>query len=189
MSLLKLLPLLLLCSQVQTQSTFLFSMVDLFNSKSVVMHTSITGLKSGLLNAVKVFNRDGEYAKILNNAKNCSLLLENVDIHFVSYDQTAIGHTLDCMKNREKFNKEVWVLLTQYQNIDNVIEDLKDIKLDLDDQVFVTLFQNNGMKIMEIYRIAPDMPISYNDVGSWNPDEGLDFTSVPKWYRRGNLKV
>lgn len=172
-----------------SQSNFLFDMVDFFNSKSVVMHTAIMGSKSSLLTAVKSFNDFGLYSKIIDNSKNCSLLLENVDIHFVSYDQTSISHVLDCFTHRKRYNKEVWVLITQSPDIQNVKNELKSAKLDLDDQIFAALPENGKLSLQEIYKVSELEPIRSNDVGTWSSGEGLLFSSVPKWYRRGNLQV
>ena len=63
---------------------------------------------------------------------------------------------------------------------------LKGAKMDIDDDII--LFQNN--QVFELYKISDKNDfVQSNFWGTWNSKNGLSPSQVPKWYRRGNLKV
>ena len=70
--------------------------------------------------------------------------------------------------------------------MEEVIINLKDIHLDLDDDVIVGLKGTDGITLYEIYRIGPNSMILYNSIGTWH--HGLQMTSMKKWHRRYDLK-
>ena len=71
----------------------------------------------------------------------------------------------------------------------DILKQLKDLSLDLDDDIFVGIQNSLRFQIKEIYRIGAGFPVESNDVGSWTINEGITWTTREKWFRRGNLKV
>ena len=45
------------------------------------------------------------------NEENCTLPLENVDVHgIVMSNQASINYMMSCFKHRKRSNKEPWIL-------------------------------------------------------------------------------
>ena len=156
-----------------------------FIAKSIVLHTSTESVKLELLKVAKEINKEGHYFVIANIEGNCTVDLKNVDLHIVIIDNNqAFDYFNDCFDRRQKYNKEPWILYGS-----STISSLEMASLDLDDVVILTTTKEEKTKLVEIYKIGPDNPIDFNDVGTWTENEGIEFTTKPKWYRRGNLKV
>ena len=160
-----------------------------FIAKSIVLHTSTESVKLELLKVAKEINKEGQYFVIANIEGNCTVDLKNVDLHVVIIDNNqAFDYFNDCFERRKKYNKEPWILYGN-SNVPDTISSLEMASLDLDDVVILTTVKEEKTNLVEIYKIGPDNPIDFNDVGTWTENEGIEFTTKPKWYRRGNLKV
>ena len=160
-----------------------------FIAKSIVLHTSTQSVKLELLKVAKEINQEGQYFVIANIEGNCTVDLKDVDLHIVIIDNNqAFTYFNDCFDRRQKHNKEPWILYDNSTFLD-IISSLEMASLDLDDVVILTTTKEEKTKLVEIYKIGPDNPIDFNDVGTWTENEGIEFTTKPKWYRRGNLKV
>ena len=90
----------------------LFDFADYFNGKSLVIHADTLGNKKGLLTTVKEISK---YAVLVSyNQENCSMKLENVDVHGILLNsQTSIDHVMSCFKHRQRYNKEPWILFVK----------------------------------------------------------------------------
>ena len=86
--------------------------VDYFNRKSLVLHANTLNMKKDLLLTIKEINRKEIYAALVSyNQKNCSMHLENRDVHVIFLNsQTSIDHIMSCFKYRQRYNNEPWVL-------------------------------------------------------------------------------
>ena len=73
-----------------------------------------------------------------------------------------------------------------------IIISLKDIQLDLDDDVIVGFNKTDQITLYEVYRIGTNSMILYEEIGTWhqksNDTYRLLMTSMKKWYRRYDLK-
>ena len=48
------------------------------------------------------------------NQENCSIPLENVDVHGIMLSsQASINYLMSCFKSRKRSNKEPWILYVQ----------------------------------------------------------------------------
>jgi hypothetical protein len=160
-----------------------------FIAKSIVLHTSTESVKLELLKVAKEINKEGQYFVIANIEGNCTVDLKNVDLHIAIIDNNqAFDYFNDCFDRRKKYNKEPWILYGN-STVPNTISSLEMASLDLDDVVILTTTKEEKTNLVEVYKIGPDNPIDFNDVGTWTENEGIEFTTKPKWYRRGNLKV
>ena len=77
-------------------------------------------------------------------------------------------------------------------SMEEIIISLKDIQLDLDDDVIVGFNKTDQITLYEVYRIGPNSMILYKEIGTWhqksNDTHRLQMTSMKKWYRRYDLK-
>ena len=67
--------------------------------------------------------------------------------------------------------------------------DLKDLQLDLDDDLFLYSPSNEYWSIWEFYEIHETRPKKILYYGNWHLKEGLSITNEDKWVRRKNLEV
>ena len=86
--------------------------VDNVNAKSIVVHVKTQSLKMDQLKAFQTFNKQGNYVRVANSdKKNCSMSPRNFDVHFIMLDvRTSVDYLLSCLKNREHYKKETWIL-------------------------------------------------------------------------------
>ena len=170
-------------------SKLVLDFLTFFNGKSVILHADVQNGKSTLLNAHREVNAAGYYGYIADTKKDCKMFFENVDVHFVIFTANSVLHTLACLEHRQRFNKETWVLVSQSKDIMEIVNALQEGVLDYDDNIIVTLDDGNTLMLKEIYKINAEFPVQYRDVGTWSMEGGLQYTSVPKWYRRGDMMV
>ena len=96
---------------------------------------------------------------------------------------------------REKTSREFWLLdissLLNDHRFENVIDELKDLKLDLDDDLYLYNFDKDLQTIQfhEFYEIHATVPRQLLSYGTWNENNGLLIPIDDKWLRRKDLKV
>ena len=80
--------------------------------------------------------------------------------------------------------------------MDSLINDLKDLPLDLDDDLYFYSSNkqlNNGvegmLKMWEYYEIHYTRPRKLLPYGNWSEANGLQLPKDEKWVRRRNLEV
>ena len=159
-------------------------------SKHVVLHMSrqVPNIFYKSLHATIM--RQDNYLSIFNSENlQCNISLHDTDLHFAFIDKDFIQPIISCLNNRIHRNKEAWVLFSQGTNFSFIQEKLSKAKLDLDDEIFIAQYENNKIKLSEIYKISPLSNVQSNFVGNWTPEGKLQYTHSPKWYRRMNLKV
>ncbi len=69
----------------------------------------------------------------------------------------------------------------------NPRNELKNLDLRLDSQVYIISQEGDTVSMEEAYRTAKDMPIMVNSVGVWSPMSRLVMTVLSFWDRRQNL--
>ena len=98
---------------------------------------------------------------------------------------------------RLRTDREFWLLdATALINdkrgeVREIVGDLKELKLDLDDDLFVLNNVNDGKAVVlfEFYEIHPTVPKQILPYGSWTSAIGLLLTDKDKWDRRRDLQV
>ena len=96
---------------------------------------------------------------------------------------------------RNDWNQEHWILdVSGSKSINDSIEYLKNLKLDLDDDLFLLTYNINHkhsveVNIWEYYEIHSSVPRKVIYLGNWNLAYGLNITTIDKWTRRTNLEV
>ena len=115
--------------------------------------------------------------------------LENVDVHFLMLYEESKEYALSCFQSRQRANKEPWIIYLKDKALATALSMMQMGKLDLDDEVILALHNGNEVEIWEVYKISPEYNLEYNKLGMWSEKNGLDLTTVQKWYRRGDLKV
>ena len=115
--------------------------------------------------------------------------VQNVDLHIVVIDDNQnLNFFIDYINYRKKHNREPWILYSK-SIVNDVIPNLEIAALDLDDEIFLASAQKLKTYLVEVYKIGLFSQIEINDVGTWSEIDDIKFTTQPKWYRRGNLKV
>ena len=67
---------------------------------------------------------------------------------------------------------------------------LEMARLDLNDDVILAFQNQSHVDLFEIYKVVEIQElIEYNKIGIWSDRKGLQLINIPKWYRRGDLKV
>ena len=65
---------------------------------------------------------------------------------------------------------------------------MKNLKLDLDDDLYWFVHSREGIDVYEAYRIHEDYDISVKRYGFWSVDNGLTIPIHGKWIRRQNME-
>ena len=91
---------------------------------------------------------------------------------------------------RKRANREFWLLdITSLGTIELARERLKNLKLDLDDDLYWFVHSREGIDVYEAYRIHEDYDISVKRYGFWSIDNnGLTIPMQGKWLRRQNME-
>ena len=71
----------------------------------------------------------------------------------------------------------------------DIVGDLKELKLDLDDDLFILNNDGKAVELFEFYEIHATVPRQILPYGSWTSAIGLLLTDKDKWNRRRNLQV
>ena len=113
--------------------------------------------------------------------------------------KTAMKESLklftQAFSSRERTDSEFWILeatkLINNNGIQGIFDGLKDLKLDLDDNLFLMKNENNenSLQLFEFYEIHPIVPRQILPYGNWDSQNGLTLTKNGKWDRRRNLQV
>ena len=169
---------------------FMTDFAQFFNSKSIILHTYANEMIPKLVEITKQINKQGYYFVSTNVVQeNFTMDFQNVDLHIVFIDDSkSLDFFLDCVSHRKNYHKEPWILYSNHTAKD-VLPSIEIAALDLDDEIFLASTHKMKIYLAEVYKIGHDSPIDINDVGTWSEIENIDFTTRPKWYRRGNLKV
>ena len=92
---------------------------------------------------------------------------------------------------RTRASKEHWLVdMTNAGDLELAVNEiLKDMPLDLDDDLF--LFQKFGKLTMisEFYEIHSSRPRKLLHYGTWSDEFGVEIIKDQKWTRRQNLEV
>ena len=129
-----------------------------------------------------------------------SVPILNDDLHVFIPDETDLVQSFKLFIRlyslRKQWNYEYWLLdVSNLISINNHINYLKNLKLDLDDNLFLYSISHQGnsddtlISIWEFYEIHSTLPRKLNSYGTWNSINGLNVTSDDKWKRRHNLEV
>jgi hypothetical protein len=74
--------------------------------------------KLSSLKVAKEINKRGKFAVVASyNEENCTIPLENVDVHNILLDsQKSINYIMSCFKHRKRRNREPWMLQFQVKS-------------------------------------------------------------------------
>ena len=129
-----------------------------------------------------------------------SVPILNDDLHVFIPDESDLVQSLNLFVHlysvRKQWNHEYWLLdVSNLSSINNYKRQMKNLKLDLDDDLFLYSISNEGnldeisIRIWEFYEIHSTHPRKLNSYGNWNTINGLNVTRDDKWKRRQNLEV
>ena len=129
-----------------------------------------------------------------------SVPILNDDLHVFIPDEVDLVKSLNLFIHlyslRKQWNYEYWLLdVSNLIPINNHTNYIKNLELDLDDNLFLYSISHQGnsddtlISIWEFYEIHSTLPRKLNSYGTWNSINGLNVTSDDKWKRRHNLEV
>ena len=117
---------------------------------------------------------------------------QDQDLHiFIPDDKTLnskVDIFIDLYSSRKRSDKEYWLL--DVSSIKNVFEELHDLSLDLDDDLYlysINVLSGGIISIWEFYEIHSSLPRKLLTYGNWNSVNGLFIADKVKWNRRKNL--
>ena len=117
---------------------------------------------------------------------------QDQDLHiFIPDDKTLnskVDIFIDLYSSRKRSDKEYWLL--DVSSIKNVFEELHDLSLDLDDDLYlysINVLSSGIISIWEFYEIHWSLPRKLLTYGNWNSVNGLFIADKVKWNRRKNL--
>ena len=102
---------------------------------------------------------------------------------------------IQAFSSRTRTDSEFWILdatqLINNKGIQGILDELEDLKLDLDDDLFLMKYENNEnfLQLFEFYEIHPTVPRQFLPYGNWDSENGLTLPENGKWDRRRNLQV
>ena len=125
--------------------------------------------------------------------QNMSLSKDAQDLIVFVPDESKIDDHIEkfigCFNQRERANKEFWLLdITSLGTFELAKERLKNLVLDLDDDLYWFAYSRGGIDLYETYRIHEDFDINVKKYGFWSVDYGLTTAMHGKWIRRQNME-
>ena len=126
-----------------------------------------------------------------NSVEMNSIDKQDQDLHiFIPDDKNLdLRVFIDLYSSRKRSDKEYWLL--DVSSIENVFEELQDLSLDLDDDLYLyskNMSSSGVISIWEFYEIHSSVPRKLLDYGNWNSVNGLFIIDEVKWNRRKNLE-
>ena len=125
---------------------------------------------------------------------NLTLSTSPQDLIIFIPDENEVENHLTQFKNvfnkRQRTNREYWLLDISYGNsVQEVKSDLKNIDLDLDDDLYWYKSSGENIDLYEVYRIHKDFDIKILPFGNWTAvSNNLILPNLEKWTRRSNLE-
>ena len=119
---------------------------------------------------------------------------ENLKIYIP--DESNLGKSLQqfiqLYSTRSRADRDYWLLdVSSWKSVNDVTEELRELPLDLDDDLFLySKQQKDGatISIWEYYEIHPSIPRKLLEYGQWTSG-GLSLNKEAKWNRRRDLEV
>ena len=128
-----------------------------------------------------------------------ALTVAKNEMHFFIPNDDDLTNSLELFVHlyslRKEWYQEHWLLdVSGSKSIDDSIGNLENLKLDLDDDLFLLTYSTNDkqsseINIWEYYEIHSSLSRKVIFLGDWNSAYGLNITKIDKWTRRANLEV
>ena len=102
---------------------------------------------------------------------------------------------IQAFSSRKRTDSEYWILeatqLINERGIQGTFDELKDLKIDLDDDLFLMKYERNkkSLQLFEFYEIHPTVPRQILPYETWAYEYDFTLPEHGKWYRRRNLQV
>ena len=118
-------------------------------------------------------------------------VVEEYDLHvYIINSIDSKNYFIDLYSLRTNLNKEYWLIDVSYwNNIEEVHEEFQNLKLDLNDDLYLYQKNSNIYVLWEMYQIHQNIPEKILKYGKWSVEKGLIIDNKSKWDRRKNLEV
>ena len=121
----------------------------------------------------------------------------------VTLKQNSINYVKFVIENRQRSDKEIYLVDVGSRNRTQTEKDFFDLKVDLDDEIYfysynnmsgtnkTGLAENSNLEIQfwEVYRIMETMPIIILEYAKWTEQRRIQMAVLDKCKRRRDLKV
>ena len=100
---------------------------------------------------------------------------------------------VEIYSSRKRTDREFWLLdvthLISDKGYQNILNEMKDLKVDVDDDLFFFHYDQEGkeIKLFEFYEIHSTVPRQMLAYGTWDLKNGLILNDTEKWIRRRDL--
>ena len=138
-------------------------------------------------NRSKEFRKTGVIQAVPWSSNNFTV--NSKDLHvFIPDDSNialSIKQFIDMFSKRTNGNTEYWLFDESFWDYPLLI---KELLLDLDDDLYVYKGNENAVTIWEYYEVHKTKPRKFQFYCSWNKVNGLGCNKDNKWIRRKNLE-
>ena len=126
-----------------------------------------------------------------NTSEYVENVVEEYDVHVYTINSIeSKNYFIDLYSLRTNLNKEYWLVDVSYWNdIEEVYEEFQNLKLDLNDDLYLYQKNSNIFVLWEMYQIHQNIPKKILKYGKWSIEKGLIIENKSKWDRRKNLEV
>ena len=102
----------------------------------------------------------------------------------------CIKKIIQWFNQRKRTDKQYWLIDITYLSTINekTNEILNDLKLDLDDDLFMFAYSSTGIELYEAYKIHENFDATVKQYGFWSFNNGLTSPMYGKWIRRKNMQ-
>ena len=102
----------------------------------------------------------------------------------------CIKKLIQWFNQRKRTDKQYWLIDITYLSTINekTNEILNDLKLDLDDDLFMFAYSSTGIELYEAYKIHENFDATVKPYGFWSFNNGLTSPMYGKWIRRKNMQ-
>ena len=135
----------------------------------------------------------GLFITMMDSNGNLTFARTGKDLHLFVSDASHQNQNLemfhDLYSTRTTKSLEYWLLDISMQEpgiLDSLMKDLKT--LDLNDDLYLYEFKDNGIEIWEYYEIHSSLPRVLQTYGFWN-EVDLKVFEMSKWIRRRDLHI
>ena len=129
-----------------------------------------------------------------NNVNLTGSLKSQEDLHvFIPNNPGSLVILTALLRIRTRIDQEFWLVdITPWKTVENAAQALKDLKVDIDDNLYwyIPSPDLTSILIWEAYRISPSQKgLTVLYFNTWTSTAGFQDIIEDKWTRRRNLQV
>jgi hypothetical protein len=111
------------------------------------------------------------------------------DLNVVTRDLLPSKYLKEKFKECKTMDCGFWLIDITGQNMDTVGDDLSEMPMDIDDEVFLAQEVDGTVFLYESYKIGELEHATILSYGNWSREAGLSVSTQDIWQRRSNFQV